>query len=264
MDFSTVIGLLLGIISLILGFVLEGGKVGSLIEPTAAIIVFGGTFGATILSFPFKTIGRIPEILKYTFMDKKVKPEDTIDQLVELSNISRREGLLALEAQIQTQSENPFLKEGIQMIVDGVEAEMIEDILMRKIERYEENKLSVGKVFETAAGFGPTMGIIGTVMGLVHVLGGLSDPASLGPAIAVAFIATLYGVSSANLIYLPLANKVKARLAQEILIMEMQTEGLMSVQYGENSTVLRNKLTAFLDSKSLSNLKPESGVEDNG
>lgn len=263
MDFSTLIGLVLGVASLMLGFVLEGGSVKALVEPTAAIIVFGGTFGATILSFPFKTLGRIPEILKYAFLEKKVKPEETIELLVELSNISRREGLLALEAQIQAQSQNPFLKEGIQMIVDGVEAEMIEDILTRQMERYEENIVTVAKVFDTAAGFGPTMGIIGTVMGLVHVLGGLSDPASLGPAIAVAFIATLYGVSSANLIYLPLANKVKARVAQEILIMELQTEGLMSVQYGENSNVLRSKLTAFLDTKSRDRLKKGS-VEANG
>jgi chemotaxis protein MotA len=263
-DLSTLIGLVLGIVSLIFGFVLEGGSIGSLIEPTAAIIVFGGTFGATILSFPFKILSKLPEILKYAFLEKKTLPEQTIELLVDLSNLSRREGLLALDAQVQAQSSNPFLKEGIQMIADGVEAEMIEDILTRQIERYEESILSVAKVFETAAGFAPTMGIIGTVMGLVHVLGGLSDPASLGPAIAVAFIATLYGVSSANIIYLPLANKVKARLASDVLIMELQTEGLMSVQYGENSNVLKSKLTAFLDTKSRAQFSQRSEVEANG
>jgi len=146
--------------------------------------------------------------------------------------------------------DNAFLKEGIQMIVDGTEAEMIEDILNRKIERYEEEILSIGRMFEAAGGFAPTMGIIGTVMGLVHVLGSLDDPSKLGPSIAVAFVATLYGVSSANIIYLPIFNKIKARLQQEILLMELQAEGLMSIQYGENPTVLKSKLSAFLDQKS--------------
>jgi len=184
------------------------------------------------------------------FLEKRTEPEEMIEQLISLSNISRREGLLALEGHTDELGDNAFLKEGIQMIVDGTEAEMIEDILNRKIERYEEEILSIGRMFEAAGGFAPTMGIIGTVMGLVHVLGSLDDPSKLGPSIAVAFVATLYGVSSANIIYLPIFNKIKARLQQEILLMELQAEGLMSIQYGENPTVLKSKLSAFLDQKS--------------
>ncbi|WP_077614047.1 flagellar motor protein [Caenibacillus caldisaponilyticus] len=247
MDFATVIGLLLGILSLLMGFILEGGSIAAILQGTAALIVFGGTFGAVIASFPFRVLKRIPFILKYAFFEKPFRPEETIEQLVDLANISRREGLLALEGRLEENDDNKFLQEGIQMVVDGAEAEMIEDILNREIERYEENILSVARVFEAAGGFAPTMGIIGTVMGLVHVLGDLNNPETLGPSIAVAFIATLYGVSSANLIYLPIFNKIKARLEQDILLMELQAEGLMSIQLGENTTILRNKLQAFLD-----------------
>ncbi|WP_027724904.1 flagellar motor protein [Tuberibacillus calidus] len=263
MDLTTLIGLVLGILSLLIGFLLEGGTFAALIEGTAAMIVFGGTFGAVILSTPWKTLKRLPFILKYAFLEKRTEPEEMIEQLISLSNISRREGLLALEGHIDKLGDNAFLKEGIQMIVDGTEAEMIEDILNRKIERYEEEILSIGRMFEAAGGFAPTMGIIGTVMGLVHVLGSLDEPSKLGPSIAVAFVATLYGVSSANLIYLPIFNKIKARLQQEILLMELQAEGLMSIQYGENPTVLKSKLSAFLDQKSGKNSE-FPGVSANG
>jgi len=246
MDFTTVLGILIGVISLILGFVLEGGTVGSLIQLTAAIIVFGGTIGAVVLSSPFHKLKKIPFILKYAFFKKKVDPNDTIEQLITLSNISRREGLLALEDVIQ-EGDNEFLKEGVQMIIDGVEADMIQDIFSRKVEQYEEKMTSIGKIFELAGGFAPTMGIIGTVMGLVHILGQLDSPQTLGPSIAIAFIATLYGVASANVIYLPIFNKIKANLEEEVLLMELQAEGLLSIQYGENSAILRSKLIAFLD-----------------
>lgn len=265
MDFATVIGLLLGILSLIMGFVFEGGQLSALVEGTAAIIVFGGTFGAVILGSPLRTLKRVPSILKYAFFEKRINTEETVEKLINLANISRREGLLALEGQLEKTPENAFLWDGVQMIVDGAEAEMIEDVLNRKIERYEENIMSVGKLFEAAGGFAPTMGIIGTVMGLVHVLGQLDDPSTLGPSIAVAFIATLYGVSSANVIYIPIFNKIKARLEQEIVNMELQAEGLMSIQYGENTTILKSKLSAFLDggNKRRSN-DGEEGTASNG
>lgn len=247
MDFATVIGLLVGILSLIIGFMLEGGTLGSLIQVTAVIIVFGGTFGAVIVSSPGRLLKKVPFILKYAFFQKPYKPDKTIHQLVELANLSRREGLLALETQRELFEDDEFLADGIQMIVDGVDSEMIQDILNRDIELYEENVMSSGRLFEAAGGFAPTMGIIGTVMGLVHVLGSLDDPGTLGPAIAVAFIATLYGVGSANVIYLPIFNKIKSRLAQDVLIREIQAEGIMSIQFGENTTILRKKLMAFLD-----------------
>ncbi|HEU5141305.1 MAG TPA: flagellar motor protein [Bacillales bacterium] len=247
MDFATLIGLLLGILGLLGGYLLEGGEAGSLVQGTAALIVFGGTFGAVIAGTPARILKKVPYIVTVAFKEKAYKPHETIDGLVELSNLSRREGLLALESEIEKFEADPFLYEGLLMIIDGMEGELIRDILDREIQLYEDKHLEVGKVFETAGGFAPTMGIIGTVMGLVHVLGNLSDPSSLGPSIAVAFIATLYGVASANVIYLPLHNKIKARVDQEVLVKELQTEGLLSIQHGENPNILRKKLTAFVE-----------------
>ncbi|MFT8391880.1 MAG: flagellar motor protein [Sporolactobacillus sp.] len=246
MDLSTVIGLLLGFLSLIIGFVMEGGTLGALFKITALLIVVGGTFGAVTISFPGATLKRIPFILKYAFIKPKVNVAETIGQLIDLANVSRREGLLALETEQEKFNDDPFMSNGMQLVVDGVDSDVIDDILNRDIELYEQKLLGLARVFETAGGFSPTMGIIGTVMGLVHVLGNLSSPNDLGPAIAVAFIATLYGVSLANLVYLPIFNKVKANLTQDVLIRQIKAEGILSIQYGENTMILRKKLFAFL------------------
>lgn len=249
MDLSTLIGLLLGLFGLLGGYLFEGGKADALLQGTAALIVFGGTFGAVIAGTPIRVLKKIPYILKIAFMERKYKPHDMIDSLVELSNLSRREGLLALEAETEKFENDPFLYEGLQMTIDGIEGDLIRDILDREIELYEDQHLELARVFETAGGFAPTMGIIGTVMGLVHVLSNLSNPKSLGPLIAVAFIATLYGVASANILYLPLYNKIKARVAQEVVIKELQVEALLSIQHGENPNILRKKLVAFVEKK---------------
>jgi len=245
MDLSTIIGLLLGLFGLLGGFVFEGGTVGALMQGTAAMIVFGGTFGAVIAGTPLKKLKKVPYILKMAFMEKKYSPHEMIDQLVELSTLSRREGLLALEPELEKFEDDTFLYEGLQMTIDGMEGDLIRDILDREMELYETQHLDLAKVFESAGGFAPTMGIIGTVMGLVHVLGKLSNPKALGPLIATAFIATLYGVASANVIYLPLYNKIKSRIADEILIKELQAEALLSIQHGENPNILRKKLVTF-------------------
>lgn len=258
MDISTVIGLVFGILALVIGFLLEGGHLDSLIQETAAVIVFGGTFGAVVAGTPMRVIKKVPRILKMAFVETRFKPHETIEQLVALSNQSRREGLLSLEAELEKHQDDSFVYEGMQMVIDGVEAELIRDILDREIELYEDNHMETGKMFEKAGGFAPTMGIIGTVMGLVHVLGNLSNPDTLGPAIAVAFIATLYGVASANVIYLPIFYKIKARVSQEVMIKELQAEGILSIQHGENPSVLKKKLAAFLESDAKVKMEKQS------
>ncbi|RYL95831.1 flagellar motor protein [Sporolactobacillus sp. THM7-4] len=250
MDAATVIGLLVGVLSLLIGFLLEGGTLGSLFKITAFLIVFGGTFGAVIISFPGKTLRKIPFMLKYAFIKPKDDPADTIEQLIDLANISRREGLLALESEQEKYKDDEFMLNGIEMVVDGVDSDVIDDILNRDIELYQEHILSTGRMFEAAGGFSPTMGIIGTVMGLVHVLGNLNSPGELGPSIAVAFIATLYGVAGANVVFLPIFNKIKANLASDILIRQIKAEGILSIQYGESTMILQQKLFAFLDADS--------------
>lgn len=249
MDVATVIGLLVGLLSLIIGFLMEGGELIALLKITAFLIVFGGTFGAVIVSFPGKILAKAPFILKYAFIKPKESPGGTIIKLIDLANISRREGLLALEGEQSNFENDSFMSNGIQMVVDGVDSDVIDDILNRDIELYEQKILSIARMFESAGGYAPTMGIIGTVMGLVHVLGSLEDAAALGPAIAVAFIATLYGVGSANVIYLPIFTKIKNNLASEIMIRQLKTEGILSIQYGESTMILKKKLYAFLTEK---------------
>lgn len=246
MDVATVIGLIVGVMSLLAGFLFEGGTLGALFKVTALLIVLGGTMGAVIISFPGRTLKKLPFIIKYAFVKPKINPGETIEQLIGLANISRREGLLALEGEQEKFKDDKFMSNGVQMVVDGVDSDVIDDILNRDIELYEQQILSIGRMFEAAGGFSPTMGIIGTVMGLVHVLGNLTNPGNLGPSIAVAFIATLYGVAGANVVYLPIFNKIKANLAEDVLIRQIKAEGILSIQFGENTLILRKKLFAFL------------------
>ncbi|HET7580995.1 MAG TPA: flagellar motor protein [Bacillales bacterium] len=262
MDISTLIGLLLGIFGLLGGFLFEGGEAGALVQGTAALIVFGGTFGAVIAGTPMRVLKKVPYILKMAFLEKKSSNHETIEDLVELSNLSRREGLLALEEETERFEDDPFLYEGLQMTIDGIEGELVRDILDREIELYEDQHMEMAKIFESAGGYAPTMGIIGTVMGLVHVLGRLSDPSSLGGLIATAFIATLYGVASANILYLPLFNKIRARVSQQILIKELQAEALLSIQHGENPNILRKKLVAFVDKEKKVTERGQERVEE--
>lgn len=245
MDIATLIGLLIGLGGLIGGFLWEGGTIGMLVVKTAAVIVFGGTFGAVILSFTMEEIKTVPYFLKVVFTDKKVDYLTVLDSLVETADKARREGLLSLESQL-SEIDNPFLARGLQLVIDGTDPELTRNMLEMEIEAYE-NKERVGHdIFMSAGGFAPTMGIIGTVMGLVHVLSNVSDPDKLGGAIAVAFLATLYGVGSANVLWIPFGTKIKGKSAKDVLLMELVLEGILSIQAGENPRVIREKLMTFL------------------
>ncbi|GAA3412725.1 flagellar motor protein [Paenibacillus hodogayensis] len=245
MDVTTLLGIALGLIALIGGFLLDGGHISGLLVYTAAIIVFGGTFGAVLISFPKSQLKQIPKALRLAFRESKSEPDAFITELVEMAVIARREGVLALEDRAQ-QHPNPFLRDGLQMVVDGTDPDLIRNILEVEIESKEKLYAGYTKIFEAAGGYAPTMGIIGTVMGLIHVLSNLSDPESLASAIAVAFTATLYGVASANVIYLPIASKIKARSEEHIAEMDMMLEGILSLQAGENPQLIQKKLTSFL------------------
>jgi chemotaxis protein MotA len=248
MDLSTVIGLIVCSVGFLGGFLMEGGHLGQLIQLSAGAIVFGGTFGAGITSAPLAhTIG-LPVILKNAFFRKQHNLQETIGLFSKFAERARRDGLLVLEEDIRT-LENQFLKNGIQLVIDGTDTDLVKDILRTEVSFIEDRHSAGAKYFENLGGFAPTFGIIGTVMGLVHVLGNLSDPGSLGPAIAAAFIATLYGVVSANALFLPLANKLKVASAEEMLNMEMMIEGILSIQAGDNPRIVKEKLNAFLPPK---------------
>ncbi len=211
MDIGTIGGIVLAIACILGGQALEGGHAGSLVQATAAIIVLGGTIGAVLVSFPMSDVKRGLGLGKLAFGDKKSDIGDIIKQVVELAGIARREGVLALE-QRMAEIKDPFLKRSVGFLVDGVDAAVARDALETEINTENEENVAAAKVFEAGGGYSPTVGIIGAVLGLIHVMENLSDPSKLGGGIATAFVATVYGVAVANLIFLPMANKIKRKL----------------------------------------------------
>jgi len=231
----------------------------SLFKPTAAMIVFGGTIGATIVAFSLNEIATVPKLFKVILFQKPVDEISLIEQLVTLADKVRREGLLYLENELPNM-EDSFMRKGIQLVVDGTEPELVRQIMETEMYSIQERHYTGASIFEAAGGYAPTMGIIGTVMGLVHVLSNLESPETLGPSIALAFIATLYGVGSANLLWLPIAAKLKNLSKKEAIQREMMLEGILSIQAGYNPILIRERLTAFLKPKSGS----EAGEEETG
>ncbi len=247
MALSVIIGLLISFVGIILAFVLDGGNIGALLEPTAALIVLGGTIGAVIVSTPAGDLKRIGGILGVAFKNKESNLANLISYFKNLTILSRKEGLLTLEKEVpNAEAMDPFIAKGLAMAVDGTEPQKVKEIMENQIYlTYERHKSGI-TIFEAAGGFAPTMGIIGTVTGLVHILGNLDDPKELGPKIAVAFIATLYGIGTANLIWLPIANRLKALNKIENLEKELIMEAIISIQEGTSPNLLEEKLSGFL------------------
>lgn len=249
MDIATPLGLLLGVTCMVIAFVLDGGHVSALFSFTAALIVFGGTIGAVIASHTLKEALMIPKLIKHVVKREQVDMEEIIQYLVGISEKARSHGLLSLEKEINSpeiERFDPIMKDCLELVIDGTDSDTFKQIIENKIYLSTMNDKKRAGIFEAAGGFAPTMGIIGTVMGLVHVLSNLSEPDKLGPAIAVAFLATLYGIGSANLLWLPIGHKLKSINAQNKLILELIMEGALSIQGGENPLILRRKLTTFI------------------
>lgn len=245
MDIATIGGIVLAIASLIIGFTFDGGSIRALGNPAALILVLGGTLGATMTSVSLKEFIGIIKFARISMFGKTPDPLDIVEELTGLAVVARREGLLALEERLETMTD-PFMKNGLQLVVDGVDPELVREYLDTELTSVEDRHKRAARVFELAGGYAPTMGIIGTVMGLVHVLGSLQDVTKLGPQIATAFTATLYGVASANVLWLPIGSKLKNRNQDEMLLREMMSEGILSIQAGENPNILGQKLRAFL------------------
>lgn len=245
MDITTIGGIILGFSAMILGILLEGGNLASYVGISALVIIFGGTFGAVFISFPMSVLKNIPGVIITAFTTQQTDVPSLIKQIVAFSDRARREGILCLEAELVNVNDE-FLRYGLQMVIDGTDPELVRDTLQTKLSFITERHHQGAQFFETAGGFAPTMGIIGTVLGLISVLSNISDAASLAHSIALAFIATLYGVGSANLLYLPLAMKLKQKHKAEQLIREIMLEGIFCLQSGDNPRVVEQKLKAFL------------------
>jgi chemotaxis protein MotA len=244
MDITSIGGILFAIACILGGQALEGGHASSLAQATAAIIVIGGTMGACAVAFPMPDFIRGLKMVGMAFKNKKSDAPELIKQIVELASVARREGVLALEQKL-TEIKEPFLKRAVGFLVDGVDAAIARDSLETEI-HHEFDTGSVGaKVWESAGGFAPTVGILGAVLGLIHVMENLSDPSKLGGGIATAFVATVYGVGAANLFFLPVANKVKRKLVLERDRKTLIAEGVLSIQAGLNPRVLEEKLASY-------------------
>lgn len=246
MDLGTIIGLVVCFGGFLGGFLMEGGKLMALVQPTAAAIVFGGTFGAAIISSPFSDTINLWKIGLKAVMRPSYDLGPIIGKFVGYAEKVRREGLLVLEEDA-SQETDAFLRSGLQLVIDGNDTDLVKDILATEL-RYVEMRHHRGATyFENLAGFGPTFGIIGTVMGLINVLANLGgDVGALGKSVAVAFVATLYGVVSANAVFLPIANKLKVASGEEALMREIMIEGILSIQAGDNPRIVQEKLSAFL------------------
>ncbi|MCA9472461.1 MAG: flagellar motor protein [Nitrospirales bacterium] len=245
MDILTIVGLVVAAGAILGGQVLEGGHISSIVQPTAALIVFGGTIGAVMINYPMSIFMKAMGSLGMVFGNVSVDQKGIITKIVELGNISRKQGLLALEGQIKSLTD-PMMAKGVQLVVDGTEPPKIREILEVEVEMFEEEYTLAGKVWESFGSYAPTIGILGAVMGLIHVMENLADPSSLGGGIAVAFVATIYGVGGANLIFLPAGGKIKLKAKELIIGKLMVIEGLVSVAQGENPRMIEEKLSGYL------------------
>lgn len=242
--FTTVGGLLVSILAVLVSLLLEGGGGEGLFSLSALTIVLGGTVGATIMSHSTDELRRLPSVTLLAFGKGLQDRLATARLLLEFSEIVRRQGVLALEERAG-QITDPYLKQAVSLLMDGTDSQGIESFLRTHAQLYREDVERSAQVFQTAGGYAPTMGIIGTVMGLVHVLGNLSEPDKLGGAIATAFLATFYGVASANLLWLPLGNKIRAVVQEIVLYRRMVAEAVLAIQRGEPRMLLEERLTLY-------------------
>ncbi len=245
LDFISLIGLGLGLAAIILGQALEGGHVGSLLQITAFVIVIGGTLGAVMLQSPLRVFLDGLAMSRWVFRPPPAQADEILRRILDWSHQARRGGLLALEPRIEEQNDL-FQRRGLQMLVDGAEPEVLRETLELELAAYEHHHLEAAKIWQAAGGYAPTIGILGAVMGLIHVMENLTDPSKLGAGIAVAFVATIYGVGSANLIFLPMANKLKALVNDQVRLKEMYIEGLVAIANGENPRMIESRLQGYL------------------
>ncbi|MDH5360181.1 MAG: flagellar motor protein [Gammaproteobacteria bacterium] len=245
MDILSITGLVLSLGAILIGQQLEGGHLHTLINGPAALIVLGGTLGAGLLQSPMTVFVYAIRQFKWIFIPPTMIPEEAIEKIIEWSNIARREGLLGLEAASESE-DDMFARKGLQLLVDGSEPDTIRSILETEVDSKENFELQAAKVWEGMGGYAPTIGIIGAVMGLIHVMGNLSDPSQLGSGIAVAFVATIYGIGSANLILIPAGNKLKLIVGERARFREMIMEGIISIAEGENPRNIEVKLQGYL------------------
>ncbi len=246
MDILSVIGIIIGVGAILLGQYLDGGHVTTLLNGPALIIVLGGSLGAIMLQSPLVVFLHAMKLISWVFKPPQLPLDDSIQRIVRWSDVARREGLLGLENLIDEEPDL-FIRRGMQMLVDGHEPESIRATMEIDMISKEKLDIQAAKVFEGMGAYAPTIGIIGAVLGLIHVMGNLADPTQLGSGIAVAFVATVYGVAMANLLFIPIGNKIKSVIQEEIQFREMLIEGIVSIAEGDNPRIIQSRLYGFIN-----------------
>jgi chemotaxis protein MotA len=245
MDKASFGGAILAITGIVAGLLIEGGNLGQILQPTAALIVFGGTMGAVLLQFPLKTVGAAFRRMAHVFRTPRKQSDALIRQLVAFANKARRNGVVSLDSDLPS-IQDPFLKRAIMLAVDGTEPAELRKIMKVSLDATAENDDRMPSVFESAGGFSPTIGILGAVLGLIQVMQHLDNIQEVGRGIAVAFVATIYGVGAANLFFLPFAGKMRMQLREEHQGREMMLEGVVSILEGMNPRMVEIKLAGFI------------------
>jgi chemotaxis protein MotA len=244
MDLGSLIGLLLALAGILGGNAIEGGKISQIAQPTAAMIVLGGTIGATMIQFPLATFIHALKSVKSAFITTPSRDAKLVEEIVGYAATARRDGILALEP-LAPKASDPFLVRALMMAIDGADSTAIRDALEQAIHKEEEEGEDVAKVFETAGGYAPTIGIIGAVLGLIQVMSHLSDINKVGEGIATAFVATIYGVAFANIVFLPIGGKLKLRTREAVALRVLMLEGALAIQQGMNPKLVRERLSSF-------------------
>ena len=246
MDLATVLGVVIALGGILVGQAIEGGSILQILQPTAAMIVCGGTLGATMIGFPMSVMKQAAADFLHILKDEDVRPNDVIDEVIKLTNKARREGIISLEKDAANIKDD-FFRKAIMMAVDGSEPKELRQTMEVELQYMEERGEQSPKVYEAAGGYSPTIGIIGAVLGLIQVMQHLDDIKEVGSGIAVAFVATIYGVALANILFLPAANKLKVKHRKHMLIKEMMLEGTLGILEGQNPRLIEGKLTSFLE-----------------
>ncbi len=246
MDKLSLIGLILALSAIIGGQALEGGHVSSLLQPTALLIVVGGTLGAVLLQSPFSVFLGGVKMVKWVFIPPSSGVEHTIERIIEWSHLARREGVLMLERSIEELDDDPFMRHGLQMLIDGIEPMPLRESLEIEVDAWATRMRQCARIWESAGAYSPTIGILGAVLGLIHVMENLSDPTMLGAGIAVAFVATIYGVGLANLILLPIHKKLLSHIGILASRREMAIDGLIGIANGDHPRIIEARMRGYV------------------
>lgn len=245
MDIASIGGIVVAILGILAGMMIEGGNIGQITQPTAALIVIGGTMGAVMLQFPLKTFLAALKHMMKIFISSGADSEAVLKQLVQFANKARKSGIVSLDQDLGS-IEDPFFRQALMLAIDGTEPTEVRKIMQMELDNKSEMEEKIPQVFEAAGGYSPTVGIIGAVLGLIQVMQHLDNISEVGRGIAVAFVATIYGVALANLVFLPVAGKLKIRHREEQMAKEMILEGVISILEGMNPRMMETKLRTFL------------------